>query len=98
MAAKNEIFCLVFPILSLLKDLRDATTTHDCTNLWNRVSKVLTHDDWYSEEELKEIRLVASTSTGLTPKQRGTVYSVVPQRREDDDYYDDVDDYGNGSD
>ena len=84
MAAKNEIFCLAFPILSLLKDLRDATTTHGSTILWNRVFKVLTHDDWYSEEELKEIRLVASTSTGLTPKQRGTVYSVKPQRQEDD--------------
>ena len=93
MAAKNEIFCLAFPILSLLKDLRDATT-HGCTILWNRASKVLAHDDWYSEEELKEIRLIASTSTGLTPKQRGTVYSVKPQRREDD--Y--VDDYDNGSD
>ena len=55
--------------------------------LWQRVSAVLTHDDWYSKEDISRVRAAAASSSNLTPKQRQTASKLGPQRREEDDYY-----------
>ena len=57
------------------------------TQLWNDISKALTHDRWYSKEELDELREVASKSSKLSLKQKSTVLVLKPHDDDDDNDY-----------
>ena len=69
----------------LIKCLKSATNLTNCGKLYNRVSSLLIHDDWYTAEQQTAIRLAATQSKGLTAKQKKFNLGVI-QAREDDDY------------
>ena len=80
------------PVIELiLADLQrpcgDTVAHRDVALLWQHVSKVLTHDDWYSEEDILRVRAAVASSSNLTPMQRQAAWKLGPQRREKDDYY-----------
>lgn len=52
--------------------------------MWRRVAKVLTHDRWYSAEDLESVRVAARQSSLLTAKQRATAQTLGPS--ENDEY------------
>ena len=67
--------------------------------LWNDLSKIITHANWYTEEERNKIKTVASKSRNLTAKQRITATTLKPHIHYDNEYdneYDDDDEYGYG--
>ena len=69
----------------LIRCLKSATNLTDCGKLYNRVSSVLIHDHWYTDEQRTAIRLEAMQSKGLTAKQKKLNLSVV---QEGEDYCD----------
>jgi hypothetical protein len=84
--AKEAINDLVSPISHCIRLLNGQVIVDpkSRTKLWNDLSKIITHDDWYTEEELNEIKTVASKSKNLTAKQRIAVNSLKPHKGERD--------------
>ena len=73
----------------LIAILKASTTTAYNTDLWERVSKCLTHHRWFSPSQLDSVRTAAAGSPGLTSNQRRRVPLVVPDDdSEDYDRYD----------
>jgi hypothetical protein len=54
----------------LLKSLKSATDKKDCCKLFNRVTSVLVHENWYSEKQMSDILSAAKESKGLTNNQK----------------------------
>ena len=69
----------------LIKCLKSATNLTNRGKIYNRVSSLLIHDDWYTDEQRTAIRLEATQSKGLTAKQKKFNLSVV---QDGEDYYD----------
>ena len=93
--AKEAISDLISPVSHCIRLLNGPLINgKDRQKLWNNLSKILTHDNWCTKEELNEVRTAASTSKNLTAKQRITVYTLKPHNDDDnDDDGSDDDDY-----
>ena len=61
----------------LLVCLKSAKNTSDCGKLFNRVSSLLVHDNWYSEEQRATIVEAAKASLGLTKNQKKLNLPVI---------------------
>jgi len=69
----------------LLACLKSAKNTSDCSKLFNRVSSVLVHDNWYSDEQQTKITHAAKESLGLTKNQKKLNLPVINTSRYDSD-------------
>ena len=82
----------------LLKDLKSATDTKESCALHNRVTFVLVHDRWYTDEQQASVVAGAKTSLGLTKKQKKLNLPAVRDESDegcDESYnYEGHDDYG----
>ena len=82
----------------LVKDLKSATDTKKCTELYNRVTFVLTHDFWFTDEQQASVVAGAKASLGLTKKQKKLNLPAVRDESDegcDESYnYEGHDDYG----
>jgi hypothetical protein len=65
--------------LKIITELADARDKKNCQSLWQRVSKILTHDHWYTTEDYVAVRNAAKCSQGLTAKQRKTATTLKPE-------------------
>jgi hypothetical protein len=66
----------------IISELNQSQNALNCCKLWGKVSKILTHDDWYSKSDLENVRNAAKASKGLTPKQRAAAAKTMPARDE----------------
>jgi hypothetical protein len=69
----------------LLACLKSAKNTSECTKLFNRVSSVLVHDNWYSDEQQAKITQAAKESLGLTKNQKKLNLPEIKTSRYDSD-------------
>ena len=67
----------------LIKCLNSATDTRDSCKLFNRVSNVMIHTDWYSEKQIDDVHSAANDSKALTAKQKKFNLSWIPEPVED---------------
>ncbi len=75
----------------LLADLKSAFDTKTSTALFNRVTFVLTHNRWFTEEQHASVAVAAKASMGLTKKQKKL--NLPAFRTEDGSYTDEAYDY-----
>jgi hypothetical protein len=78
-------------VIKLIDDLTNATSRNDSTKLWNRVTKIVSHDFCYTKEDIEKVKKVAKTSLGLTHKQISKIDSIksCANDYDSDDYHDD---------
>ncbi len=67
----------------LIKCLKSATDHKDSCKLFNRVSNVMIHNDWYTEKQIDDVHSAARNSKALTTKQKKFNLSWIPEPVED---------------
>jgi hypothetical protein len=67
----------------LIKCLKSAIDTKDSCKLYNRVSNVLIHTDWYTDKQINDVYTAANDSKALTKKQKKFNLSHIQEPRED---------------
>ncbi len=67
----------------LIECLKLAIDKKDSCNLFNRVSNVMIHTDWYTEKQIDDVHSAAHNSKALSTKQKKFNLSWIPEPVED---------------